>query len=78
MAITVKSLFETLEEMKTIYPFQDEKTLLNLGRSMERCEGSLVEIQTTDDKTGIKVALAKDASWERRAKFESGRMVSNE
>lgn len=71
MVVTVKALFETLDEMRKIYPFQDEKTLLNLGRSMDRCEDSIVEIQTTDDKTGIKVGLAKDAGWEKRCRLES-------
>ena len=58
--ITIKALKNTLEEMKNIYPYKDEKTMFRLGRNPIRCNDSVVEIKTIDEDTGIEVIMAKD------------------
>ncbi len=59
--ITVSALRNTLEEMKTIYPFNDEKTMFRLSGNPIKCHDSVVEIKTVDEETGIEVIMAKDA-----------------
>ena len=55
---TVKQFKDALEEMKKIYPFDDEKT-----RICTRSEYSLAENQlsivTVDEKTNITVQMSK-------------------
>lgn len=62
MAITVEMVIDTLEEMRTIYPFKNEDTLFNLGENSYTMERSKVEIITNDEKTGVQVHLSKNAT----------------
>ena len=57
--MTLKQFNDTLEEMRTIYPFKDEKT--RLGELKDLCSDSLrqVEIVTTDEETGIQIIMSK-------------------
>lgn len=56
---TVKQFKEALDEMKTIYPYEDEKTRLST-----MCPESLVHntlnIVTQDEKTGIYISMSKN------------------
>lgn len=47
--------------MKTIYPFEDDKTGFELERNAYTTSNSNVVIQTRDEKTNIHVCLTKDA-----------------
>lgn len=60
--ITVKALYRTLEEMRSIYPFEDDKTAFNLERSAYTMSNSDVVIQTRDKKTDIHICLTKNAA----------------
>ena len=60
--ITVEALYNTLEEMKTIYPFEDDKTAFELNESAYMMTNSDVVIQTRDEKTDIHICLTKNAS----------------
>ena len=58
--ITVKALYRTLEEMRSIYPFEDDKTGFNLERNAYTMSNSNVVIQTMDEKTDIHICLTKN------------------
>lgn len=60
--ITVEALYKTLDEMKTIYPYKDEKTVFELTKNPYLDTDSVIKIETKDEETGIWVQLAKDAS----------------
>lgn len=56
---TVKQFLHTLEEMRTIYNFDDEKTRLQT-RNYNSLEQNLLSIHTIDEQTGITVELSKN------------------
>lgn len=58
MNSTVKQFKDTLEEMRKIYPFNDDKTRMSTHNILSH-ESNYLEIQTVDDETGISVCLAK-------------------
>lgn len=64
--ITVEALKNTLEEMKTIYQFDDKKTVFRMSRDLKMCSETVVEIRTIDEKTGIEVIMAKNGAEDAR------------
>jgi len=56
--MTVDFLKKTLKEMKGIYPFKDDKTVITTANVI-RCAGDGVFISTTDEKTGIDIQMEK-------------------
>lgn len=57
--MTLQQFYNVLGDMRTIYPFEDDKTYLgNLG---DLPSDSLmnVEILTKDEKTGVQIVLSK-------------------
>lgn len=58
MSVTVKQYKDLLEEMKTVYPYKDEKTNVNLMVDI-MARYPRLEIQTEDEKTGVTVILSK-------------------
>lgn len=59
MGGTVKQFLDTLEEMRTIYPFENDKTKLST-HSHTSCDHNALTIVTKDEKTGIWIELHKD------------------
>lgn len=58
--MTVKQLKDTLEEMKTVYPYKDETTQISDLQALDLLRNRwVVEIITTDEPTGIRVVLSK-------------------
>lgn len=55
---TVKQFKDMLEEMKTIYPYEDDKTILSTHDIMTLGHTAL-EIKTTDEKTGVTIVMSK-------------------
>lgn len=61
---TVKQFMDTLDEMKTIYHFDDSKTyiqtrdIINLGHDH-------LSIRTIDEKTGILIEMSKKINGEK-------------
>lgn len=55
---TVKQFKDMLEEMKTIYEYDDEKTHLSTHNVFTMNHDSL-EISTIDERTGVKIVMAK-------------------
>lgn len=56
--MTVDFLQKTLKEMKGIYPFKDDKTVITTT-DIIKCSGDRVFISTTDEKTGIDIHMEK-------------------
>jgi hypothetical protein len=55
---TVKDFYKALDEMRAIYPFDDEKTRLCTRSVYQNAENHL-SIITTDEKTGIDIHMSK-------------------
>lgn len=58
MKVTVKQYKDLLEEMKKVYPYEDEKTNINYMFDMISRYPNL-EIQTKDEKTGVIIVMSK-------------------
>ncbi len=58
MTGTVKQFKDTLEEMKSIYPFDDEKTYIQT-RDIVNLGHDHLSLATTDEKTGILIEMSK-------------------
>lgn len=55
---TIKQFKDTIEEMHTIYPFEDDKTYMSTHNLM--CQGNnKLQIQTMDEKTGVIIVMEK-------------------
>ena len=54
----VKQFLDALDEMKAIYPFKDEETIL-CTRDFESLRHNHIAIRTRDEKTGIYIEMAK-------------------
>ena len=57
--MSITKFFETLDEMKTVYPFKNDTTYLGSLRDLPSDSQRNVEIITTDEKTGIQIVMSK-------------------
>lgn len=57
---TVKQFKDTLDEMKKVYNYKDEKTRLSVMESSRNLSPSSVCIVTTDEGTGVEVRMFKE------------------
>ena len=57
--MTLKQFYDVLEEMRTIYPFEADKTYLGNLRDLPSDSFMNVEILTKDEKTGIQIVMSK-------------------
>ena len=55
---TVKQFKDTLDVMKTIYPFEDDKTRMSTEDPMRMAHDTLY-IETTDETTGVKITMSR-------------------
>lgn len=58
---TVKQLKDMLEEMKTIYDYDDSETILSTYNILTLGHDQL-EIRTIDKETGVTIVMAKGVS----------------
>lgn len=56
--MTVKDFQDILQDMKSIYPFEDQETRLCTYNSNSRAHDT-VEIVTTDKNTGVIISMCK-------------------
>lgn len=56
---TVKQFKDTLEEMKTIYPYEDDKTYIQTRNDLAELGYNNLCLATTDEKTGVLIELSK-------------------
>lgn len=56
---TVKQFKDTLELMRSVYPFEDDKTRMQTSNIRSLCHDSL-SIVTQDDKTGVWIEMSRD------------------
>lgn len=59
MAATVKQFLDTLETMRSIYPFENAKTRLQT-RNIASLEHDHLSIVTQDERTGVWVELSRN------------------
>lgn len=60
--ITVEKLYDVLNEMGSIYPFNDATTVIRLNNNPCRMEQDVVCIETVDNESGIKITMEKEAN----------------
>ncbi len=65
--MSLAQMKEVLDEMRSIYKYDDERTYLGDLRDLRENAQRCVEIMTVDEKTDITVVMNK------RVKFEDGR-----
>lgn len=68
---TVKQFIDILDEMRTIYPFEDDKTRLST-HNIETISHNAVTIVTQDKETGIWIELSKAIKQEPFGRCEHG------
>lgn len=56
---TIKQFKDTLEEMKTIYNYDDAETIMSTHNILT-LSNDYLEIKTVDEKTGIMIVMAKE------------------
>lgn len=57
--MSLRQFNKTIEEMRSIYPFRDDKTMLGELRDMSSNSHRRVEIITRDEDTGITIVMQK-------------------
>lgn len=57
--MTLQQFYDVLEDMRTIYPFEADKTYLGDLRDLQSDSLMNVEILTKDEKTGIQIVMSK-------------------
>lgn len=62
---TIKQFKDTLEEMKTIYDYDDAKTIMSTHNLFTHSNDYL-EIKTIDGKTGVTIVMAKEVYHEAK------------
>lgn len=55
---TLEQFFETIAELKTIYPFENDKTYLTTFDVVAQCNRR-VQLTTKDEQTGATVLIEK-------------------
>lgn len=60
---TVKKFLDAIEEMRTIYPFEDDKARL-ATMDMKSLSPRCLTIVTTDEKTGVYISMSKEFDME--------------
>lgn len=58
--ITVEKLYDVLNEMGHIYPFNDATTVIRLNNTPFRMEQDVVCIETVDNESGITITMEKE------------------
>ena len=58
MVGTVKQFKDMIEEMRSIYPFDDEKAYMSIHDLATR-ENSRLQIHVKDEKTGVLIVMEK-------------------
>lgn len=57
--MTLQQFYDVLEEMRSIYPFEANKTFIGNLRDLKSDSLMNVEILTRDEKTGIQIVMSK-------------------
>lgn len=57
--MTLQQFYDVLEDMRTIYPFEADKTYLGNLRDLPSDSLINVEILTKDEKTGVQIVMSK-------------------
>ena len=61
MVGTVKQFKDMIDEMRSIYPFEDEKAYMST-HNLVTYDNSKLQIQVKDEKTGVLIVMEKHVS----------------
>ena len=61
---TVGQFKDVIEEMRTIYPFDDDKAFMSTY-DLRSCSPNHLQICAVDEKTGIEIIMSKRINCER-------------
>lgn len=65
--MTIKQFNDVIKDMKTIYPFEDDKARLADTRDVISCAERHVEVLVKDERTDITIVMSKDIDiWENK------------
>lgn len=56
---TVKQFLDALEEMREVYPFENEKTRIVTYDIVTPFKNDWLQVSTIDEKTGIRICMSK-------------------
>lgn len=62
--MSLQQFYDVLEDMRTIYPFEADKTYLGNLKDLPSDSFRNVEIITRDEKTGIQIVMSKGVEHE--------------
>lgn len=57
--MNLQQFYDVLEEMRSIYPFEADKTYIGNLKDLPSDTFRNVEILTTDEKTGVQIIMSK-------------------
>lgn len=57
--VYINQLYETVEEMRNIYPFKDEDAAIELQPNVCTFGNNLVAVETMDKVTGVRILMQK-------------------
>ena len=63
--MTVNDVYKTLEVLRGVYQFDDEKTIFRLDYDVLTNSDTIIRIATVDEETGITVDLSKSVLSDR-------------
>lgn len=58
----LKAMKMVLNEMKGIYPYEEDKADVTLHNSVYTMRENVVELRTKDELTGIQIIMSKDGT----------------
>lgn len=61
---TVRQFKDAIEELRTIYPFDDDKAFMSTY-DLKSCSPNYLQIRAVDEKTGIEIIMSKRINCER-------------
>lgn len=64
MDMTVKQLKDMIEEMRTVYPFEDDKTHISTY-NVRRFNQNEVNLFTKDKRTGVVIKMEKSVPFDK-------------
>lgn len=59
--MTVKEYTDILNKMRSVYPYDDEKTYIRVDLDLKSASRNVVTLKTMDERTGITVVLTQEA-----------------
>ena len=62
---TISDFLETVEIMRTVYPFENDKAKIVNTYDFPSCTHSTLELYVKDENTGVHITLQKDIEYDK-------------